>query len=260
MRVTSLLLLVAPCALALALATGCGGNVDFGIPDASGDDGGADGADAPGDAPASCPTAQPAFGAACTIEGLQCQYASGCPAATLAKCASGKWDVQIPDCPAPAPTCPTTMPTANTACPKVGLECAYGEDPRPQCRPHASCSNSGWQIPIGLCAPAPTLTCPTTAAAAANQACSAEGAYCTYPSGAVCGCGGCLGGPCSMNKTWHCDAPPTTAGCPKTLPNLGTGCLTNGLECDYGSCSAGDIAGRKCDGTVWVDVPMACPA
>jgi hypothetical protein len=153
-----------------------------------------------------------------------------------------------------------SLPTPNGPCPRVGLDCAYGDDPRPQCRPHASCAATGWQIPLGLCPPPPTTTCPATAADAINKSCNTEGAYCTYPSGVICGCGGCLGGPCSTNKTWHCDAPPVTPGCPKALPNLGTSCISNGLECNYGSCSAGDVAGRKCEGTVWIDVPTACPA
>jgi hypothetical protein len=264
MRATSPLLSLAAFATsavtaltALAFAPGCGGNVDFTVPDATPGDGATDGQ---GLDAAGCPSGAPGLGATCSTEGLQCQYPSGCPTPTLAKCAGGKWSVAIPDCPVPVPVCPATLPTMNTDCPRVGLECAYGDDPRPQCRQHATCSGMGWQLPIGGCPPLPTTTCPATAADAANKSCNTEGAYCSYPSGVVCGCGGCLGGPCSTNKTWHCDAPPANAACPRTLPNLGTACTTPSLDCMYGSCSAGDIADRKCEGGVWIDQPTACPA
>lgn len=262
MRATSPLLALAVSAVSaaftLAFASACGGTVDVGTSDAAPDGGGTDGL--PLDTAGACPTGQPGSGTACSIEGMRCDYASGCPTPTIATCASGKWSVAIPDCPAPVAVCPALLPTANTACPRVGLECAYGDDPRPQCRQHATCSGTGWQLPIGVCPPMPTTTCPATAADAANKSCSAEGAYCSYPSGAICGCGGCLGGPCSTNKTWHCDAPPANAACPRALPNLGTACTTPSLDCMYGSCSAGNIADRKCEGGVWIDQPTACPA
>jgi hypothetical protein len=247
----------------LALGAGCGGSVDFTVPDDGSVDGSGDtgGGDSGGGDSAACPAAEPTSGTSCTPEGLACTYPSGCATPTSARCTSGKWAVAIPECPQPVPSCPASIPTNKGACPKIGLVCAYGDDPRPQCRTSATCTNTGWEIGLTGCPPPPTVTCPATATAAEGQSCTKEGAICTYSGGTVvCGCSACAGGPCGTNPTWHCAQPPIDGRCPKLMPNLGTTCTVSGVECDYGSCSAGTIAGRKCDGTIWVDVPMACPA
>lgn len=257
-------------ALALALAggawgVGCGGDVDFTVADASTDAIGDTSSDAigdtGGDSSASCPSVQPSSGAACVDEGLLCKFPSGCPTPNEAKCVGGKWAIAYSDCPAPVPYCPATTPTSGSACSSLGLVCAYGDDPRPQCRTSVTCTGGGWQVALTGCPPVPTTTCPATAAAAEGQTCAKEGAFCSYSGGTVtCGCSACAGGPCGTVATWHCAYPPTDARCPTTLPNLGTACTTGGLSCDYGSCSAGTIAGRKCQSGRWIDVPMACPA
>jgi hypothetical protein len=159
---------------------------------------------------------------------------------------------------APPDGCPASLPSSGAACSKDGLVCGYGDDPRPQCRPTATCSNGSWSVGKGVCPPSPTATCPASAVAAAGQACSPDGAFCTYGN-VICGCSACGAGPCGLDATWHCDAPPADPRCPRAVPNLGRACSNDGLSCTYGSCGAGDIAGRKCENGVWIDQPSACP-
>ena len=161
---------------------------------------------------------------------------------------------------APPRGCPLSPPSQGAACSPDGLVCGYGDDPRPQCRPRATCMNGSFQLALTGCPPRPTETCPATAVAANGQTCTTQGAYCTYSGGAVCACSGCLNGPCSASETWHCDAPPATAGCPRSVPNLGTPCAVPNLVCQYGSCAAADNAQRKCLNYVWIDEPVMCPS
>jgi len=153
--------------------------------------------------------------------------------------------------------CPATQPFSGP-CSPVGLECGYGDDPRPGCRPVAKCTSSGWSSGVGACPPPPTTTCPTTLADAEGKACTVIGAYCTYGE-RTCGCGNCFGGPCGTDAKWVCDPKNDDPACPAKLPNLGVACTKAGSKCTYGSCAVGNIAGRECKGGVWVDVPMACP-
>jgi hypothetical protein len=64
----------------------------------------------------------------------------------------------------------------------------------------------------------------------------AEGAYCTYDS-IPCECTHCIRYPlerCEGPRTWRCEAPSMTAGCPPAQPNVGSPCAQAGLECRYG--------------------------
>lgn len=153
--------------------------------------------------------------------------------------------------------CPATQPFSG-ACAPVGLECGYGDDPRPGCRPVAKCTASGWSSGVGACPPPPTTTCPTTIADAEGKVCTVVGAFCAYGD-RVCGCGNCFGGPCGGDAKWVCDPKNDDPSCPSKLPNLGTPCAKEGAKCVYGTCAAGNIAGRVCKGGFYRDEPMACP-
>jgi hypothetical protein len=72
---------------------------------------------------------------------------------------------------------------------------------------------------------------------------------CVYGA-TMCLCG-CAGGFCGMPFTWSCSAPPTNSGCPAVVPNDGTACAAEGVECAYGDpCTAtGSIV--DCTKGVW---------
>jgi hypothetical protein len=122
----------------------------------------------------------------------------------------------------------------------------------------AKCTASGWVSGIGACPPPPTDKCPATLADAEGKACSVVGAFCAYGD-RVCGCGNCFGGPCGGDAKWVCDPKNDDPSCPSKLPNLGVPCTKEGAKCVYGTCAAGNIAGRVCKGGFYRDEPMACP-
>jgi len=159
---------------------------------------------------------------------------------------------------APKKGCPSSPPLMGAPCAPVGLVCGYGDDPRPNCRPQATCKATGWETPIGACPPPPTETCPPSLSEASGATCTTAGAFCKYGD-VLCGCGNCFGGPCGGTAKWVCPDPPSNPDCPRTMPNLGIDCTKEGTSCMYGSCASGNPAGRTCKGGYWVDEPVACP-
>ncbi len=165
----------------------------------------------------------------------------------------------IPDVPTTAP-CPSAMPAAGGACTRNGLVCAYGDDPRATCRPTATCTGGAWTLQPTTCSSLPPVTCPATLTAASGQACSPQDAYCAY-EGVPCRCTNCVFYPvehCSGPLAWACGTPNAIQGCPAGIPNQGTVCASEGLQCDYG-CESN--MARTCTGGVWVtsSSPGGCP-
>ncbi|MBI5515291.1 MAG: hypothetical protein HY909_16050 [Deltaproteobacteria bacterium] len=144
-------------------------------------------------------------------------------------------DAPIPD--AGPGGCPSAAPTAGASCTPQGLACQHGDDPRPRCRPLYTCTAGRWMSPqLGDCPTPPPAMCPATRDLASGQACSTEGAYCTY-QGIPCECTNCIRYPverCEGARTWRCEAPSMTVGCPSAQPNVGSACGREGLECRYG--------------------------
>jgi hypothetical protein len=58
--------------------------------------------------------------------------------------------------------------------------------------------------------------------------------------------------------TWICVTP--MSGCPEPRPHLGSACSTEGLYCDYGSCTFSDGAAQTCMDGYWQGGFAACPA
>jgi hypothetical protein len=131
-----------------------------------------------------------------------------------------------------------------------GLTCQYGSDPRPECHPSATCTGGAWTVSPSTCEALPPETCPATREAAADQACTTKGAYCSYGD-LACECTNCSSGPislCTGFPTWHCAAPNADATCPAGMPLLGTACSTEGKACTY-ACGTGN--GRTCKQGAW---------
>lgn len=153
-------------------------------------------------------------------------------------------------CPATT-ACPSDISQISTWPCTEGLTCQYGTDPRPECHPSATCAGGAWTVSQPPCATPPEETCPASRDAAAGQACTTQGAYCSYGD-LSCQCTNCsTGGPislCTGSPTWHCEAPNADATCPAGMPLLGTACATEGKTCTY-ACGTGN--GRTCKQGAW---------
>jgi hypothetical protein len=122
--------------------------------------------------------------------------------------------------------CPAAVPVNGKACAPVARMCTYGDAPRGECRPRATCVAGRWAAADGACAPAADPSeCPGLVPDA-TVACAAAGQLCAYAGGVECVC---LGG----GAGWLCDTPRSPgAGCPATAPNAGTAC-TPPTSCTY---------------------------
>lgn len=167
--------------------------------------------------------------------------------------------------------CPPSCPTAGSACTPDGAHCEYGDDPRgPACRLAATCLGGSWYVvppPSPQCeALVAASDCPTSSAAASNQACAVEHSWCSVPTdGADCICTTCAWTnglflkPCPAGTPhWQCAARPAglDARCPPVPPTLGTSCTTD-VSCRY---QCGPIGTRACQGGVWTGIDGGrCP-
>ena len=155
--------------------------------------------------------------------------------------------------------CPDTQPSSGP-CDSDGLRCQYGDDPRMECRPIATCTDDGWSVEEPACEDPPEAECPPTREDASGEVCDTMDAYCTYDQGLDCHCTNCVEHPvemCGGDPTWRCEAPNADESCPAAMPNLGKGCDVEGTKCEY-ECGAGGA--RTCTDGVWVEADGGgCP-
>jgi hypothetical protein len=157
--------------------------------------------------------------------------------------------------------CPPTPPAPGSDCAPQGRSCEYGDDPRVYCRERYECG--GFEQPQ-VWVTYPTPDCPPLGGAcppepnATGECTEQDGLVCVYAGGAQCACSSCLGGPCGQIPYWTC-SPGPAPGCPEEAPNTGQACGSEGLVCDYGSCSGGTVAKRVCEGGLWLNVDVPCP-
>lgn len=149
--------------------------------------------------------------------------------------------------------CPVELPSGNEQrCLRDGLVCEYGPDPRPACRPTATCDGGTWQLALPRCLPPPEAKCPETRSEAAGAACTVPEAYCVY-AGLACHCTACgdLGPIVCVegDPIWQCEAPHADPSCPAARPLLGGLCSVEGKTCVYG-CGPGGV--RRCSAGAWV--------
>jgi hypothetical protein len=157
--------------------------------------------------------------------------------------------------------CPADPPQSGSLCDtSTGpLSCEYGDSVVLSCRTQATCSGGTWQVTAAKCAPLPgpgESGCPTDLTAS-GSACTVDGTLCDMGGGAVCACGECLGGPCSIGVKWLCREP--EADCPLYAPDYGQPCSVPEQTCSYGFCGGSTGALRRCTGGVWQDELQACP-
>jgi hypothetical protein len=153
--------------------------------------------------------------------------------------------------------CPSTEPTGGSCAGLAdGLTCTYGSSVRPECRTLWVCVAGKWEMPGNVCAM--FTGCPATQPPT-SMVCTNMNQVCTYAD-TICLCNACAAGPCKVPPvTWQCTAPPSTLGCPPVVPNNGTACTTNELQCSYGFPCASSGAVVNCTNGVWVwDQMIAC--
>ncbi len=134
--------------------------------------------------------------------------------------------------------CPEIAPTPGSNCPIYGLYCTYGDSVRVDCRKGFGCS-SHYQWNAGReCKEPPADYCPPNPGQGSCLVRYPGGGdrfgTCAYPDGTMCVCEPCPNKLCQNGPGWECVAPPTTNGCPRIIPNVGTPCQQQGLTCSYG--------------------------
>jgi hypothetical protein len=150
--------------------------------------------------------------------------------------------------------CPPSAPTTNS-CAGVpnGFRCTYGDSVRPDCRVEWSCLGGQWLTQNGSCGQGPCAG----SEPATGTVCTNMGDVCVYGD-SICECG-CGGGFCGMPVDWQCSGPPTTPGCPAVVPNDGTPCSANGLQCTYGNVCMQSSAMVSCKNGLWLwNTMIAC--
>lgn len=152
--------------------------------------------------------------------------------------------------------CPPTDPTVMAACAPEGLRCSYGESVVPECRRGYRCLDGGWQVDgLGCLDGPPECGIPDPDGAT----CDVQSALCVDGE-RFCVCGPCGGAGCPDPPWgWSCGGVQGDPACPAVIPNDGTPCSQDGLDCYYGVMCASDRS-ITCEGGEWVWAePMACP-
>jgi hypothetical protein len=138
--------------------------------------------------------------------------------------------------------CPESLPEHRSPC-TAGkyLNCTYGDDPRPYCKPMAECSGNVWLLELPICDP-PETNCPADPLAPPLGMCDTHPHECFYAD-MTCGC--------DWRDTdlyaWQCY--PNPEGCPPIIVNAGTHCAEDLKECRYSySCYSRLM---RCQNGVW---------
>lgn len=139
------------------------------------------------------------------------------------------------------PECPEAPPDNGTSCSDEEVQCQYGAEPRPECRPVATCKAGLWSvpsIPASRC-PEPTdVACPGTMDELEGERCTLggvanSGPFCQYED-VTCACdeSTCDATDCA----WFCPPPLEEMDCPRGQPNVGTSCDDPSITCKYTTC------------------------
>jgi hypothetical protein len=154
--------------------------------------------------------------------------------------------------------CPAVEPAGGSCVAPEGQRCTYGEQVRPECRHDWTCSNGAWATTKSVCLSPPADHCNFTEPP--SGVCGQEGDICVVGAATICQCSSCFGGPCmAPPPKWACSGPPAMPGCPAIVPNDGTACSAEGLECAYGNPCSGSGAFAICKAGKWLwDLQIAC--
>lgn len=149
----------------------------------------------------------------------------------------------------PAVLCSPDPPSGS--CEVPGQNCTYGDAKRPDCRLRLFCEGGRWVNVSETCLPPPLAGCPASPPAGPD----CDEGVCDYPDGTICDCFQVTpSGPPKLT----CTKAPTVPECPTALPNLGTACTVEALECSYGNPCLPSGARVICRSGVWVSSLANC--
>jgi hypothetical protein len=164
-------------------------------------------------------------------------------------------EVQRPKASAP-PQCPAGEPSAGTACTHESLRCSYGDSRTAQCRHIDECTNGFWQADTSIldrysCDPLPADYCPSEPHHQQPCTIGIVGMPCEYGE-LSCVCYARDPAP-GKHGNWLCYGPPANPECPAIAPNLGAGCGSKGLACNYDgdACLAAPNSSLFCFDGAW---------
>jgi hypothetical protein len=171
----------------------------------------------------------------------------------------------------------------DSRCKNLGETLECGDDPRPECQTLLHCidccarppcpesalpatcdageSRLVWRQERRECAPE---ACPGSIDEARDQPCAPSGHVCPFPGGVSCHCWGYgYGASCSgPGPTWFC-GDYRTAGCPEAgIPDVGTPCTDEGVECiglHVGACDVEGEPARQCVEGSWLALEIPPP-
>lgn len=140
-------------------------------------------------------------------------------------------------------------------CLQEGLECWYGDDPRPDCRTRSFCLDGEWKVQPSACPPLfpPGDECPEDPNNVPDGFCPGgdlpETVNCDYGDGLVCGCTVAFGP--EPAAVWSCLHRAGHEDCPSVAPNVGQACsLPSEASCSYNYACHGFVL--ECRDGLWV--------
>jgi hypothetical protein len=143
----------------------------------------------------------------------------------------------------------------NRLCDEVGLSCRCPHDLPPECQPIATCNGVEWEIAYPECDPPDPTPCPATIDDAHLQRCNTLELTCAYESQVTCQCFH----PSGVGRTgewscglelliWYCGEFDRDSACPKGIPEIGSPCDSEGLECGW---ACGNHLAHECHDGQW---------
>jgi len=158
--------------------------------------------------------------------------------------------------PSAPPVCPATEPGAGSACANESLRCSYGDSSTAQCRRIHQCMAGTWEADTSIssrysCDPLPADYCPAEPHHQQPCTIATVGMPCTYGE-LSCVCFARDPAP-GKPGNWLCYGPPANPACPALVPNLGAGCASKGLACNYDgdACQAAPNSSLFCFDGAW---------
>jgi hypothetical protein len=159
--------------------------------------------------------------------------------------------------PGPRPACPDSEPSAGAPCAMEGLVCGYGDAPLANCRNYFACAGGSWTLDARLdsdrfpCEP-PADYCPPEAPSLRDPCTAPPGLVTCVYDDVLCNCVSGQHWATDGAQQWLCYGPPDDPDCPETLPNLGEGCATPGVQCSYvEDCEFPPYSTVFCFGDAW---------
>jgi hypothetical protein len=167
--------------------------------------------------------------------------------------------------PGPRPFCPDTEPGLGDTCDNPGLLCSYGDAVTPTCRKYYACAENEWRLDPHIdaerypCDEPAAGYCPAEPPPYHTSCTPVPGrAPCVYAD-VLCAC---VSGHhwAAGTDEWLCYGPPRDPNCPRSLPNIGEGCSTPGVQCSYiEDCELPPYSTVFCRNGVWEEGERSTP-